>query len=209
MRSVALPASWRGRALVLEWSDDSIDGSIGDSISDSIEGGLAAWFSDDELATVHAFPRPRRREEWLLSRYALKRLAVARGLSDDPRRLAVTRPQLAGGQWISISHSHGFAAAAIDDVPIGVDVERLRVIDEHVARHFMIDTEIVAMERCTLPHRVLHWWCAKEAAWKRQGGEIRFLKQVPLKLEEEAAAGLRFQGVETSATAECVVALTL
>jgi phosphopantetheinyl transferase len=204
MRSVALPESWRGRALVLECSADSIECAI----DDSIEGGLAAWFSDDELATVRAFPRPRRREEWLLSRYALKRLAVERRLVDDPRRLAVTRPRLAGGQWISISHSHGFAAAAIDDVPIGVDVERIRVIDEHVSRHFMIDTEIEAMERCTLPHRVLHWWCAKEAAWKRQGGETRFLKQVPMELENEAATGLRFCGVETFAAGECVMALT-
>lgn len=201
MISVALPESWRGRALVLEWGDDSIPGSI--------EGGLAAWFSDDELATAHAFPRPRRREEWLLSRYALKRLAAARGLVDDPRRFAVTRPRVASGHWISISHSHGFAAAAIDDLPIGVDVERIRVIDEHVARHFMIDAEIEAMQRCTLPHRVLHWWCAKEAAWKRQGGEIRFLKQIPVELEEQASNGLRFREVETVATGECVLALTL
>lgn len=194
--SIALPESWRGRALVL----GSIDGSIG--------GDLASWFSDDELATAQAFPRPRRREEWLLSRYALKRLAVARGLVRDPRLLAVTRPQLADGQWISISHSHGLAAAAIDDAPVGVDVERIRPIDEHVARHFMIDGEIEAMQHCTLPHRVLHWWCAKEAAWKQQGGEVRFLKQVPLQLEDAVAAGLRFRGVETFATEECVVALT-
>jgi phosphopantetheinyl transferase len=200
MTSIALPESWRGRALVLERSDDSIDGSI--------EDDLASWFSDDELATANAFPRPRRREEWLLSRYTLKRLAVARGLVDNPRLLAVTRPQLASGLWISISHSHGLAAAAIDDAPVGVDVERIRVIDEHVARHFMIDGEIEAMQRCTLPHRLLHWWCAKEATWKQQGGEVRFLKQVPLELEEETPTSLRFREVETFATGECVVALT-
>lgn len=198
--SIALPESWRDRALVLEWSDDDIDRSIA--------GGLASWFSDDELATADAFPRPRRREEWLLSRYTLKRLAVARGFVDNPRLLAVTRPRLASGQWISISHSHGLAAAAMDDAPVGVDVERVRSIDEHVARHFMIDGEIEAMQRCTLPHRVLHWWCAKEAAWKQQGGEIRFLKQVPLELEEETATALRFRGVETFATGESIVALT-
>jgi phosphopantetheinyl transferase len=200
MMSIALPESWRDRALVLEWSDDDIDRSIA--------GGLASWFSDDELATADAFPRPRRREEWLLSRYTLKRLAVARGFVDNPRLLAVTRPRLASGQWISISHSHGLAAAAMDDAPVGVDVERVRSIDEHVARHFMIDGEIEAMQRCTLPHRVLHWWCAKEAAWKQQGGEIRFLKQVPLELEEETATALRFRGVETFATGESIVALT-
>ena len=193
---VALPESWRGRALVLN------------SIDDSIDDDLASWFSDVELATTNAFPRPRRREEWLLSRYALKRLAVTRGLVRDPRLLAVTRPQLGSGQWISISHSHGLAAAAIDDVPVGVDVERIRPLDEHVARHFMIDQEIESMQRCTLPNRVLHWWCAKEAAWKQRNGEVRFLKEVPLELESVVASGLRFRGVETFATGECVMALT-
>ncbi len=192
MRSLPLPPSWHNRTLVLE--------GIGDD--------PASWFSDEELAEADAFPRARRREEWLLSRYALKRLAVARGLAQDPRGLAVTRPQLAGGAWISISHSHGLAAAAIDDLPVGVDIERIRPLDEHVARHFLIESEIGAMERCTVPHRVLHWWCAKEAAWKQRNGAVRFLKEVPLLLERESATGLSFHGVDTFATPEYVVALT-
>lgn len=185
MSLVHLPEPWRDRALAVE----------------AIEGSLETWFTPDELETAHAFVREKRRDEWLLSRYAVKRLA---GLQAVP----VTRPQLADGRFISISHSQGVAAAAIGTAPVGVDIERVRKLDEHVARHFLIESEIEAMQRCALPHRVLHWWCAKEAAWKQQGGEIRFLKQIPLMLESEGAHSLVFENVETFATGAYVLALT-
>src|SRR5262249_6216678 len=120
----------------------------------------------------------------------------------------VTRPQLADGRYISLSHSHGAAAAAIDRTPVGVDVECVREIDEKVARHFMVEKEIASMEQCTILHRVLHWWCAKEALWKQQGGALRSLKQIRLRLEAEGERGLRFSGVETFATGDYVAGLT-
>jgi phosphopantetheinyl transferase len=63
------------------------------------------------------------------------------------------------------------------------------------------------MESCTIPHRLLHFWCAKEAAWKQRGGAIPFLKQVPLTLIEQNDNGLRFDGAETYAIEDVVVAL--
>jgi phosphopantetheine--protein transferase-like protein len=190
---VPIPESWRGRALVVESIDDPVE----------------AWFSDAEIAEAGAFARERRREEWLLSRYAAKRLAVLRGATADPRGLAIVRPRMANGSWVSISHSHGVAAAAVDDAPVGIDVERVRPIDERVARHFVSEEEITEMRRCKIPNRVLHWWCAKEAAWKQLGGAARFLKEVPLRLEKEGEAGLLFRNVETYAAGEYVMALTL
>lgn len=185
MSIVRLPESWRDRALAVEAIDDPLE----------------QWFSPEELETARAFGREKRHDEWLLSRYAIKRLA---GL----QALAVTRPQLADGRFISISHSHGVAAAAIGTAPVGVDVERVRKLDEHVAKHFLIGSEIAAMQQCSLPHRVLHWWCAKEAAWKQQGGVIRFLRQIPLQLQSEGTDSLVFGNVETFATGEYVLALT-
>jgi phosphopantetheinyl transferase len=191
--TVPTPASWRGRALVVE----------------SIEGALEEWFSGAEIAEAGAFARARRREEWLLSRYAAKRLAMDRGVAADPRNVAVVRPRLSDGSWLSLSHSRGVAAAAIDNAPIGVDVERMRNVDERASRHFMVDDEIVEMRRCTIPNRILHWFCAKEAAWKQQGGATRFLKEVPLRLVDESATALRFETVETCATTDYVMALTI
>jgi 4'-phosphopantetheinyl transferase len=193
MTCVLLPESWRGRALVVE----------------SIEGPVEAWFSDAEIAEAGAFARERRREEWLLSRYAAKRLAVLRGAVTDPRDVAIVRPRLADGTWISISHSHGVAAAAVDAAPVGIDVERVRSVDEQVARHFLVEGELAQMQRCRIPNRILHWWCAKEAAWKQLGGAARFLKEVPLHLETEGGAGLAFRNVETYAVGDYVMALTI
>ncbi len=190
---VAIPESWRGRALVVE----------------SMEGALEEWFSETEIAEAAALVRLRRREEWLLSRYAVKRLAMARGVPIDPRAIVIRRPRLANGSWISISHSRGVAAAAVDDTPVGIDVERLRPVDERVARHFMVEDEIAEMRGCRIPNRILHWWCAKEAAWKQQGGATRFLKQVPLRLEAESETALHFGNVETHAAGEFVMALTV
>ena len=190
---VPVPESWKGRALVVE----------------SIEGALETWFSDVEIAEAATFARERRREEWLLSRYAAKRLAADRAAATDPRAIVIVRPRLANGSWISISHSRGAAAAAVDDAPVGIDVERVRHIDERVARHFMVEGEIADMQRCTIPNRILHWWCAKEAAWKQLGGAARFLKQVPLRLEGETETALRFRSVETYAVGDYVMALTV
>ncbi len=34
----------------------------------------------------------------------------------------------------------------------------------------LTDEETEAMSRCSIAHRLLHFWCAKEAEWKRHGG---------------------------------------
>lgn len=80
---------------------------------------------------------PKRRMEWLGGRFALKRLAArALGLADI-KQLEVLpqesgKPKLlAGGQpaplAYSITHSHGFAVAAVsaDEKFIGIDLEKI------------------------------------------------------------------------------------
>jgi len=150
-----------------------------------------SFFTDDELATVHGFPLEKRRRQWMLSRIAEKELR---------RRGAV-------GSHVSFSHSGDYGAAAVGDEPIGVDIEALRDLAEHAAHLFLTDDEIGVMERCSIPNRLLHFWCAKEALWKQRGGAVLTLKRVPLRLRGESATGLQFDGVET-VFAEVIVALT-
>ena len=64
------------------------------------------------------------------------------------------------------------------------------------------------MQRCGVPDRLIHFWCAKEAEWKRRGGAVETLKRVPLTLEEETSLGLRFDTVDTLRIGDLVVALT-
>ena len=177
---IELPLPWPDRAILIRDADDA-----------------ESWLRDDELAIARAFPREKRRREWTLARVAAKVLAKRRGLGD----IAVERP------LVSVSHSGPWAAAAIDTAPVGVDVEVVRDVSERAARHFLIEREIAQMESCTIPHRLLHFWCAKEAAWKQRCGSIPFLKQVPLTLLECGGHAAAFDSVETYAVGDVIVAL--
>lgn len=146
--------------------------------------------ADDVGLTVpDSFASEKRRREWVLSRTALKMLGPA--------------------PHSSLSHSGDYAAAAIASVPVGVDVQVVRPLAERAAHLFLTDEEQAEMERCTIAYRIIHFFCAKEAAWKARGGAILTLKQVPLKLKEETATGLLFDSAATYATGNIVVAVTV
>lgn len=171
-------------------------------------------FTDGELAIANSFKVEVRRDEWLLSRFAAKQLAMQLGLADDPRSIAVDRPFLvidgARTDWyLSLSHSAPYAGAAIARAPIGVDVQVVRDLDERAAHLFLSPEETEQMKGCTLAHRILHFWSAKEAAWKQRSGEFVTLRQVPLQLIEERADGLLFDSVKTLAIDYLIAAVTL
>ena len=171
------------------------------------------WFTPDELATANAFHLPKRREEWLRSRTAAKQLAMDRGIVGDPRACTVARPTLlidgAESSWyVSLSHSRGWAAAAIEARPVGIDLEVVRPIDERAAHLFLREEEAAAMRGCTIADRLLHFWAAKEAAWKQRSGEFGTLKQLALRLIEARESGLLFDAVETFRRDDLVIAIT-
>lgn len=172
-----------------------------------------AFFTTGELAIAQAFRLQKRRDEWLLARYAAKQLAMDLGLVTDPRDCEVGRPSLilpgATEPWfVSISHSAPYAAAALSHEPVGIDIQVVRDLTEGSSHLFMTDEEAESMQRCSLPHRVLHYWCAKEAAWKQRSTEFATMRQVPLQLLEEREAGLTFDRVMTRVQDDLIVAIT-
>lgn len=134
------------------------------------------------------FKLEKRRQEWMLSR------AAAALLPEAP--------------FVSYSHSSPYAGAAKDVAPIGIDVQAVRAVDERTAHFFLTDEESAAMSRCTIAHRLLHFWCAKEAEWKRHGGVTLTLKRTPIVLLREKRDGLVFDVVETIAIGDVLIALT-
>jgi hypothetical protein len=175
MRIVPLPEAWALRACVVAEMEDP-----------------RAWFNAEELAVVDAFPRPKRREEWMLSRIAEKEL----------------RRRGAEGVRVSYSHRGPYGAAAVGEEPVGIDVEIARELRPDSARFFLTDDEAAGARRCRLTHALLHFWCAKEAAWKQRGGVLPTLKRVPLRLLRKTSRGLLFDRVETVAIDDLIVALT-
>ena len=175
MRLVPLPEAWSLRACVVAEVDDP-----------------RAWFTAEEMAIVDRFERPKRREEWMLSRIAEKEL----------------RRRGARGAFVSYSHRAAFGAAAVGAEPVGIDVEIARAIRLDSARFFLTDGEAADVRRCAIDLALLHFWCAKEAAWKQRGGALPTLKRVPLRLLRETDRGLLFDAVETCAVDDVIVAVT-
>ena len=150
-------------------------------------------FDAEELAVIRGFARAKRQKEWMLSRIAEKEL----------------RRSGASGDYVSFSHSGNYGAAAVGTDPVGIDIEVIREISENAAHLFLTDAEIELMRDRTITHRMLHFWSAKEALWKKRGGSVPTLRRVPLIFESEIANGLRFRGVETIAIRDLVAAITL
>ena len=185
-----IPERWRRYAILVEQrADDVPDDSM---------------FLPAELARREAVALSKRRREWTASRQALKMLAVERGAIGQPRDGLIesdgeSRPHLrdlaTGRSWcVSLSHSRGFAAAAIDHQPIGVDVERVRSLSPSAWHLFLTDSESDAVERAPIEDALLHSWCAKEAAWKAISSIHATLRSVPLRLVQRGVQGLTFEG---------------
>lgn len=194
-----LDTPWSDRALVIRGLAEDVD--------------VPRWFTADELAETRRFRLQKRRDEWLISRAALKKLAVDRRLCADPKRCLFERPHVVidgfrSGWLASVSHSSGFVGAALSREPIGIDVQVVRPISESAAHLFLTETEIAQMQQCTLADRLIHFWSAKEAAWKQRSNEFLTLRQVPLTLIEMRSDGLLFDAVETVRIGELVVAVT-
>lgn len=173
----------------------------------------AAVFTDAELVEANAFKLAKRRDEWLLSRAAAKQLAVQLGLASDPRDVTVERPFLVIGrqrtEWrVSLSHSTPYAAAAIAREPIGIDIQVIRDIADRTTHLFLTPEEDADLHRCTLSHRVLHFWCAKEAAFKQRSDDFTTMRQLHMQLLAEHADGLLFDAAETVQLGEVIVAIT-
>ena len=115
---------------------------------------------------------------------------------------------LPGMPFVSFSHSEGYGAAAKDEVAVGIDVQVVREVSERTTHLFLTESETAMMSRCTIAHRLLHFWCAKEAEWKRHGGATVTLKKTPIVLVSESADGLLFDVAETVAIGDVIVALT-
>lgn len=196
---IELSLPWRGRNVILVRFEER----------ETVE----ALLSEQELVESRTFRLEKRQREWQLARAAAKQLALRVGAADDPLRVSVARPHIlvdgvAAPWFVSLSHSANHAAAICGSAPVGIDVQAVRTIRESAAHLFLSDAESDAMRACNLPDRLLHFWCAKEAAWKQRSLEHATLKQVPLALQHESENGLQFDLVETFRREDLIVAIT-
>lgn len=83
------------------------------------------------------------------------------------------KPQLVGSNlFFSLSHSGEGVVAAVSETPIGIDIEKIKPIDEKLIDYVCNakEKEYVQSEKANVDYRFLTVWTAKEAFYKKNGG---------------------------------------
>ena len=106
------------------------------------------------------------------------------------------KPHLADGKFISITHSHNFAAIAVGDNPLGVDIEKERPKVQRIAPKFLHSSERMLNESDRF--RTTQW-CIKEAAYKAFGKKglsfLHHIRTTKMDCEHPVAAVQTEEGV--------------
>ena len=90
------------------------------------------------------------------------------------------KPYFAGGPYFSISHCKEGIAVAIDDMPIGIDIEAIRHADEELIKRTMNEEE---QRQIHSDRDFIRFWTQKEAIVKAQGTGIQSFEQLQRILE--------------------------
>ena len=78
----------------------------------------------------------------------------------------------------SISHSADYAVCAIDNAPIGIDIEKIGPVNLKVIERFCNEGEIEYIKSDDSVNRLFEIWTAKEAAYKMLDGKIKDFKKI-------------------------------
>lgn len=89
------------------------------------------------------------------------------------------KPYLANGPYFSISHCKEGIAVAVNDKPVGVDIESIRRADEDLIKRVMYAREQEEIAQAAEPDRVFtRLWTLKEAVVKWRGTGIESFEQL-------------------------------
>lgn len=89
------------------------------------------------------------------------------------------KPYIEGGPFFSISHCKEAIAVALDDQPVGIDIESVRKVDPELVTRTMNDSEQALIAASDHPERAFtRLWTQKEAILKMQGTGIESFEQL-------------------------------
>lgn len=87
------------------------------------------------------------------------------------------KPYLEGGPYFSISHCKAGIAVAIDDAPIGIDIETIRHANEDLIERTMNEKERLGIRELGM-REFTRLWTQKEAIVKAEGTGIYSFEQL-------------------------------
>ena len=113
-------------------------------------------------------------KSWLMLKELLGQVGFNRIDSDEFRYNPNGKPYLEGGPYFSISHCKAGIAVAVDDQPIGIDIEAIRHADEELIKRTMSSEEQFGMD----DRKFTRLWTQKEAVVKAEGTGIYSFEQL-------------------------------
>lgn len=146
-----------------------------------------------EREALAGYTFEKRRRDWLLGRLAAKLALCPHGPEKAEIRSGPKGQPLgfvAGEKFeLSLTHGHDHAAALVADVPVGIDLEKLREVPERGWRFFLTPDERDWLAGKPLgPHGEIVAWALKEAAYKAVLGETEGMHHLGLKEVGEGRA---------------------
>ena len=159
---------------------------------------LAAYQNLDDIKRAR-IERTRQRKDRLRTVLAddLARHMLGEAMGISPASVRFTyaasgKPSVAGGGYeFSISHSDDIVVVAINEGPVGIDVEHIREVSPRLARKYFCDDEnfyvfghepkdvdFEHMASTDIRMRFFEIWTAKEAYLKRLGEGLSHLRSV-------------------------------
>jgi len=116
-------------------------------------------------------------KSWLM----LKELSVFSHQHSDFMYNEHGKPYWENGPYFSISHCKQGIAVAVDDQPVGIDIEAIRHADDELIERVMNNAERQGMDE----RKFTRLWTRKEAVVKAQGVGIQSFEQLQNLLEND------------------------
>ena len=138
---------------------------------------VSAQRREQALRYKHVFGQFCCLKSWLMLREGLE--VMGYGLRDFKYN-EHGKPFMEGGPYFSISHCKEGIAVAVDDEPVGIDIEGIRRADEDLIKRVMNPQERAGMDDRTFTRL----WTQKEAAVKCEGTGIESFEQLQAILDK-------------------------
>ncbi len=153
-------------------------------------GAYMREISDYNRGLFEGITNPKRRMEFLFSRYLLTQLTGDRNVVVSYNESGC--PQIAQGH-VSISHSGNYIAVAVAEDPVGLDIQTFDMKIGRIAPKFLHEDEWAFIPKEEQIRYQTFIWAAKEALYKLDGqGGLIFKKQLlvdPFGIEESWQVG--------------------
>ena len=128
---------------------------------ETLKNGLA--LSPEALNRLNCRKSEVHRKGYLAIRQLLKQMNI---VPKTHQYDVLGAPYLTDGRFLSLSHTKTFAAVALSDTPVGIDIENYQDKIIRIAPRFLHSTEVPAQITSETVPFLTQIWTAKEAIYK-------------------------------------------